>query len=63
MDNDKADIVYLDFSKVYKVSHYYYLLVKMKNIGTCKKAVNIVWYFLTNKTMKEKIVKNSSETE
>ena len=35
----------------------------MKNLGICKMIVNIIRYFLTDRTMKEKIGNNYSETQ
>ena len=46
MEEDNADIMYLDFSKPFHTVSQYRLLMKIMNLGISKKKkVKVVWYF------------------
>ena len=54
-EGNSADILYLDFSKAFDSVSHYRLLVKMQNYGISEKLINIVKYFLANRTMRVRV--------
>ena len=54
-ENEKADILYFDFSKALDSVSHFKLLVKLENIGLSTKIRSIIKDFLTNRTFQVKV--------
>ena len=53
--NEKADILYFDFSKAFDSVSHFKLLVKLENLGLSTKIRNIIKDFLTDRTFQVKV--------
>ncbi len=49
-DGNTADVVYLDFAKVFDSVNHRFFKAKLESFGLCDKVVRCFWSYLTERT-------------